>query len=205
MDGSELNKGVKPTLFTYRDWACPPTRAKFSYLSYSRKIAVRTFPFLLKYVQIGPARARLLHPTTDFLEHASRKDLNDLSLVFELSFGKTRLILPGDIDSIVEKSIIPRLEPNFMTLLVAAHHGSSRSSCEEFLDALHPVAVLFSCGYDNLFHFPATVVLDRCAARKIQTYRTDRDGDLQAVSDGVKWTVTPETGRNGDAKGKREE
>ena len=181
------------------------TRRRLSEIASRRKIAIRTIPFLLKDVQIGAARARLLHPTTDFLEHASRKDLNDLSLVFELSFGKTRVILPGDIDSSVEKSIIPRLQANLLTLLVAAHHGSRRSSCEEFLDALRPVAVICSCGYDNLFHFPAPVVLERCAARKIQAYRTDRDGDIQAVSDGVRWTVTAENARNGDTKGKREE
>ena len=41
------------------------------------------------------------------------------------------------------------------TLLVAGHHGSRYSSSEEFLDALRPGAIVFSCGYDNQFGFPA--------------------------------------------------
>ncbi len=168
------------------------TLRRINEITSRRKIAIRTFPSLEKDVQIGPAGVRLLHPPTEFLEHASRKDLNDLSLVFEVSFGKTRVILPGDIDSKIEKSIIPRLPKDMLTLLVAAHHGSGHSSCGEFLDALRPVAVIFSCGYDNIFHFPAPAVLKRCAKRNIPIYRTDLQGAIHAVSDGRKWTVSGE-------------
>ncbi|MGC8490425.1 MAG: ComEC/Rec2 family competence protein, partial [Syntrophobacteraceae bacterium] len=166
------------------------TRHLLEKIAVRRKIAVRTFPALFQEVRIGPATVRLLHPTADFLAHASRKDLNDLSLVFDISFGKTRVILPGDIDATIEQSIVPRLEGNMRTLLVAAHHGSRRSSCGPFLDALHPVAVVFSCGFDNLFHFPAPVVLKRCAKRNIPTYRTDMNGAVPAVSNGRTWTVS---------------
>lgn len=168
------------------------TRHLLEKIALRRKIVVRTFPALFQEVRIGPAAVRLLHPTADFVAHASRKDLNDLSLVFDVSFGKTRVILPGDIDAKLEQSIIPRLEGDMLTLLVAAHHGSRRSSCGEFLDALHPVAVVFSCGYDNLFHFPAPAVLKRCAKRNIPVYRTDLQGDVQAVSNGRAWTVSSE-------------
>ncbi len=157
-----------------------------------RKIRVRTFPALFQEMRIGPATVRLLHPTADFITHASRKDLNDFSLVFDISFGKTRVILPGDIDATIEQSIVPHLQGDMRTLLVAAHHGSRRSSCGPFLDALHPVAVVFSCGYDNLFHFPAPVVLKRCAKRNIPVYRTDLQGAIHAVSNGSKWTVGSE-------------
>jgi competence protein ComEC len=172
------------------DYTPTVIRRRLNEIAAKRKIAIRTFPRLLEGEHIGSAVVRLLHPTPDFLEHAPRKDLNDLSLVFEISFGNTRVILPGDIDSTVERSIIPRLDGKKLTLLVAAHHGSRRSSCEEFLDALRPVAVVFSSGYANLFHFPSPVVLDRCRAKNIPIYRTDRDGEVQAVSDGLRWRIT---------------
>ncbi len=167
-------------------------RRRLNEIALKRKIAIRTFPSLLKDVHIGPAEVRLLHPTTDFFQHASRKELNDLSLAFAISFGKTRVILPGDIDSRVEKSIIRRLKGGMLTLLVAAHHGSRNSSCGQFLDALNPVAVVFSCGYDNVFHFPAPAVLKRCARRNIPAYRTDVNGDVRALSDGSNWKITSE-------------
>ncbi|MDR3569234.1 MAG: DNA internalization-related competence protein ComEC/Rec2 [Syntrophobacteraceae bacterium] len=181
------------------DYEATVTRRRLNEIASKQKIAIRTFPDLLKEVKIGSARVRLLHPGADFIEQASRKDLNDLSLVFEISFGKTRVILPGDIDSTIEKSIIPRIDKNRPTLLVAAHHGSRRSSCEEFLDALRPVAVVFSCGYENLFHFPAPVVLKRCAKRNIPIYRTDLQGDVRAVSDGSTWSLTTEVAKDGHA------
>lgn len=156
----------------------------------NQKIAIRAFPSLFKSVTIGPATVRLLHPTRDFLDNGSPKNLNELSLVLEISFGNTRVILPGDIDARVEKTIIPHLGANMQTLLVAAHHGSSHSTCKEFLDALHPVALIFSCGYDNIFHFPAPAVLRRCASRNIPIYRTDLQGDVHAVSNGQGWTIT---------------
>jgi competence protein ComEC len=165
-------------------------------IALKRKIKIRTFPDLIKDMQIGQARIRLLHPTRDFLEDESRGDLNELSLVLEISFGETRVILPGDIGRSVEESIIPDLDGRMLTLLVAAHHGSRYSNSEEFLDALRPRAIVFSCGYDNQFGFPAPAVIERCVARNIPVYRTDLQGAVHAVSDGRKWTITPEADRD---------
>jgi competence protein ComEC len=161
-------------------------------IALKRKIKIVSFPDLFAGEQIGLTRIRLLHPTRDFLEQQSRDDLNELSLVLEISFGETRVILPGDIGRSVEESIIPTLGRPMTTLLVAAHHGSRYSNSEEFLDALRPRAIVFSCGQDNQFGFPAHDVIERCNDRNIPIYRTDINGAVHAVSDGVKWTVRSE-------------
>ena len=161
-------------------------------IALKRKINVRTFPDLFKDVQIGRTRIRLLHPTQDFLEHESKKDLNEVSLVLEISFGETMVILPGDAGRRVEDLIIPGLEGRMRTLLIAGHHGSRYSNSEEFLDALRPEAIVCSCGYDNQFGFPATDTIQRCAERNIPLYRTDLQGAVHAVSDGRKWTISSE-------------
>jgi competence protein ComEC len=162
-------------------------------IALKRKIKIRTFPDLLKDVQIEQTRIRLLHPTPDFLKYDSLRDLNQVSLVLEISYGQTRVILPGDIGAGIEESIIPALCGGSMkTLLVAAHHGSRYSSCEEFLDALRPAAIVFSCGYDNQFGFPASETIERCAERNIPMYRTDLQGAVHAVSDGREWTIVTE-------------
>ena len=173
-------------------------------IALKRGIKVRTFPDLFKDVQIGRARIRLLHPTRDFLEHESQKDLNEVSLVLEISFGETRVILPGDIGRSVEELIIPALEGGMRTLLIAAHHGSRHSNSEEFLDALRPRAIVFSCGYDNPFGFPAEAAVQRCAERNIPMYRTDLQGAVHAVSDGLRWTITTESDRNINAQKNQE-
>ena len=165
-------------------------------IALKRKIKIRTFPDLFKDVQIGQTRIRLLHPTRESLEHESQRDLNEVSLVLEISFGQTRVILPGDAGRIAEDLIIPALDGRMRTLLVAGHHGSRYSSSEEFLDALRPVATVCSCGYDNQFGFPAPAVIERCAVRNIPMYRTDINGAVHAVSDGLKWTITTEADRD---------
>ena len=180
------------------------THCGLSEIASNQKIRVRTFPDLFTDVQIGRVRLRLLHPTADFLAKGTRGGLNDLSLVLEISCGQTRVILPGDIGRNVEDLIIPALEGPMQTLLVAAHHGSRNSNSAEFLDALSPIAVVFSCGYENQFGFPAPAAVQRCAARNIPMYRTDIDGAVHAVSDGLKWTITTESDRNSNAQKNRE-
>ncbi len=161
-------------------------------IAVKRKIPIRTIPDLFQDVQIGGVRVRLLHPNPVFLGSKLKNDLNQVSLVLEISYGETRVILPGDIGRGVEELIIPALQGRMRTLLVAAHHGSRYSSCEEFLDALRPEAVVFSCGYDNQFGFPAAAAVQRCAERNIPMYRTDLQGAVHAVSDGKNWTVRSE-------------
>ncbi|SPF39873.1 hypothetical protein SBDP1_270022 [Syntrophobacter sp. SbD1] len=39
-------------------------------------------------------------------------------------------------------------------------------------------------------------MLERCAKRNIPIYRTDTEGAVHAVSDGLKWTITTEAGRD---------
>jgi competence protein ComEC len=160
-------------------------------IALKRKIKIRSFPDLFSDVQSGPARIRLLHPTPEFLANGPKKDLNDDSLILEISWGETRVILPGDSGRKIELSIIPALgEATMQTLLVGAHHGSRNSNSEEFLDALHPIAIVFSCGSDNQFGFPAPAAIERCAERNIPVYRTDLQGAVHAVSDGHKWTIS---------------
>ena len=49
---------------------------------------------------------------------------------------------------------------------------------------------------DNPFGFPAHEVIEHCAARNTPMYRTDLQGAVRAVSDGLNWTITTESDRN---------
>jgi beta-lactamase superfamily II metal-dependent hydrolase len=42
------------------------------------------------------------------------------------------------------------------------------------------------------FGFLASEVLERCTERNIPVYRTDAQGAVHAVSDGLKWTISSE-------------
>jgi competence protein ComEC len=185
------------------DPAAEETRRCLDEIALKRKIKIRTFPELLADLQIGRTRIRLLHPSLSAIKDL-KGNLNETSLVLEISFGETRVIMPGDAGRTAEDLIIPALGGRMTTLLIAGHHGSRYSSSEEFLDALHPGAIVCSCGYDNQFGFPAKAVIERCAERNIPMYRTDLQGAVHAISDGLKWTITAESDMYINAQKNRE-
>lgn len=160
-----------------------------------RGIKVRSFPDLLDEVRIGDVRINVRHPSPEFIELRTGASLNDVSLVIEVVFGQTALVLPGDIGAGIEVAVAGGFEKDRRVLLVAPHHGSEHSNSAELLDELRPIGVVFSCGYANQFGFPAPGALRRYEERKIKTYRTDLDGAVHAVSDGRQWTITTEEGR----------
>ncbi|MFZ2447286.1 MAG: DNA internalization-related competence protein ComEC/Rec2 [Syntrophobacteraceae bacterium] len=160
-----------------------------------RNIRVRSFPELGDEIRIGEARVRVIHPGPYYRDRRELYNLNDLSLVIEVVFGETALILPGDIGRDIEIAIAPGFRQGRRVLLVSPHHGSEYSNSGEFLDALRPRAVVFSCGYGNQFGFPAPGALRRCGERNIGTFRTDLDGMVHAVSDGRQWTISAEERR----------
>jgi len=157
-----------------------------------RGIPIRTYPALEEVFKIGDSVIRVCHPTQDFLKTGIYGDLNACSLVLEIAYGETSVILPGDIGRDVETGLLPVLQKDRRVLLLAPHHGSANSNSPELLDALRPQAVIFSCGYRNRFGFPAQAVLQRCAERNIPTFRTDLEGAVHAISDGHRWTISGE-------------
>ncbi|MCE5336205.1 MAG: DNA internalization-related competence protein ComEC/Rec2, partial [Desulfobacteraceae bacterium] len=163
-----------------------------------RGIPLRAFPALRKEAHVGGSRVRVIHPDRGPHEDTAR-DLNSTSMVIEIAFGETAVVLPGDIGRDVERQILSRFDAKKRVLLVSPHHGSEHSNCEELLDTLRPQAIVFSCGYENRYGFPAQTVLKRCADRQLPAYRTDLQGAVHAVSDGSGWTITTEADRRGHA------
>jgi len=63
-----------------------------------------------------------------------------------------------------------------------------------FLQRLRPAAVLVSAGRGNLYGHPTPEVLARYRAVGAQVFRTDRDGQVELVTDGESLDVTTFTG-----------
>lgn len=136
------------------------------------------------HLRIGGAEVHVWHPP---LPEWERQDVrNDDSIVLEIRFGGASIVLPGDIGREIEDAIAAKFEPAGFRVLKAAHHGSATSSSAEFLDALRPTAVLFSCGRDNVFGHPAPQVVRRYEQRGAAIFRTDQDGAIGLETDG-KW------------------
>ena len=83
----------------------------------------------------------------------------------------------------------------------AGHHGSRTSSSEELLNAASPAFAVISCGEGNSYGHPHARTLNEFRQRGIQVFRTDEQGTIEAVTDGVtiKWNCSPsETWKTGN-------
>ena len=150
--------------------------------SYGMKITMLSAPDDFSF---GGANFRVLSPPPGW--ELKDKVRNQDSLVLHVSYGKTSALITGDADKRMERMMLaanPRA-----TLLHVAHNGSATSTSAEFLQAVGPEYAVISVGARNQFRHPRQEVLERLAAQRVLTYRTDVNGAASFFLDGAK--VTP--------------
>jgi len=122
------------------------------------------------------------------LENMEGKDLkntsNDTCVVSKLIFGKSSFLFTGDISSAAEKEIAGSGENISSDVLKVAHHGSKYSTSDLFLENVKPKIAVISVGAKNTYGHPTSEVLQRLENFGIKILRTDKDGDINLVSDG---------------------
>lgn len=131
------------------------------------------------------------------------EEVNDTSAVLYLEYAQTRFLFTGDIGERVESDIIKNclvlgkdayfyqtelngvelaLTPNLFNIdvLKISHHGSSKSSTEEFLQLVSPKHAVISVGKGNLYGHPSPTVISRITAANAncKILRTDVQGDI---------------------------
>jgi len=113
------------------------------------------------------------------------EELNNSSVILRVAYGKTSFLFTGDAEQ-EELSAIMAKTPEKLNadVLKAAHHGSSGSLPPAFLEAVSPEYAMISCGIGNSYGHPhkeALMLLDEAG---VLIFRTDRLGNILAVSDG---------------------
>lgn len=141
-------------------------------------------------LKLGDANIRIIYSGDE------TNDINDSSIVLKLTFGDNSFLLTGDATSNVEKQIVN--ENIKSDVLKVAHHGSTYSSTDEFLDSVDAKYAVISVGRNNTYNHPSNRTLDKLNKRNIKVYRTDLDGTITFTSDGKNLSVqTLETDTNG--------
>ncbi len=109
-------------------------------------------------------------------------DTNNRSCVLMIS-GRHRVLLPGDIESAREYSLVKTHGDTLRAdVLLAPHHGSDTSSSRRFIEQVSPRHVIFTLSRGNRWGFPSPRVLSRYAGAGVAQYRSDRDGAITVVS-----------------------
>ena len=117
-------------------------------------------------------------------------NVNEESLVFQLTYGSFSMLFMADAGFAAEQKIIDNGDTIDSTVLKVGHHGSRYSTKPEFLDRVNPRLALVSAGSGNRFGLPSRRTIDLLASRNIPLYRTDRDGSIELISDGATWRLT---------------
>ena len=122
----------------------------------------------------GGLEATVLSPMPGYANPGAAR--NDDSLVMQLDWGRSSVLLEGDAEAPSEAAMVAsgRLRP--VTLLKVGHHGSRTSTNPEFLAAVAPRDAVISVGQHNTFGHPRAEVLERLEAAHTRTFRTDREG-----------------------------
>jgi competence protein ComEC len=145
-------------------------------------------------LDLGDVELRVHHPPLPAWER--QKVRNDDSLVIEVRYGQVSMLLTGDIGREVEQALIPTLDLLPIVVLKSPHHGSGTSSSQEFVNALKPRIVVISCGRANPYGHPLPYVIDRYRTAGSQIFRTDRDGQIELITNGQDVEVHTFSGRH---------
>lgn len=117
-------------------------------------------------------------------ESLNISDVNEVSTVLLMSYGKFEALFTGDISAREELAILKGGLITDIDLLKVAHHGSKFASSSEFLEVTKPELALISSGRKNRFGHPTSEVLMRLDAVGAKILRTDELGDVVVGTDG---------------------
>lgn len=143
---------------------------------YERSFETRTQLLRGDVLDIDGVSFEVLWPVSP----GSGRDLNNASLVLAVSFGGSKVLLTGDIESQPQASLL-ELEPDLHAdVLKVPHHGAATSSAA-FLDAVGARLAVISVGAGNRFGHPASSTLE--ALGDTAVLRTDLHGTITVTID----------------------
>lgn len=125
----------------------------------------------------------IIYPHESFLGRAV-ENLNNSSIVAELTFKDNSFLFTGDIEREVEDALLPDLSGP-VDVYKSAHHGSDTSNSKVFLDIIRPSLIVISAGKENSFGHPSRRVIKRFERLAgAQTFLTSETGTITLVSNG---------------------
>ena len=135
---------------------------------------------------VGKLRLELL-----MVPEAENEGGNDDSMIVRLDYGDCSMLLTGDAVAESEERLLGMVpeEKLRVDLLKVAHHGSSGSSSESFLQRVSPRIAVISCGNGNPFSHPHEELLNRLRSINADIYRTDLNGTLRFFCDGSTFSL----------------
>ena len=90
-------------------------------------------------------------------QNDNAEELNETSIVIEMTFGKLKYLFAADMEVANEES----RTWNDIDVLKVAHHGSVYTTTKPFLKQVKPEIAIITCGKNNEYYYPHEKVLKR--------------------------------------------
>ena len=140
-------------------------------------------------IQDGELRFSCVYPASQEVDYSDfkKEDRNNSSLVLLMQYQEFEMLFTGDVEMAGEHEIVNYVQEltdqslfqdDRIDVLKVAHHGSSGSSCEEFLEAIRPKISLISCGKNNSYGHPHTETLERLEDCGTKIFSTVDSGEI---------------------------
>lgn len=143
-----------------------------------------TIPKPRDRMTFGDAQVQVLGPVKSYA------DTNNTSLVLMVTYGETRFLFTGDMETPAETDLLDAGTDVRADVLKVGHHGSDTSSGYRFLYRVAPTYAVISVGEGNSYGHPCEPILSRLKDADATIYRTDKLGTILACSDGKDITFT---------------
>ena len=150
-----------------------------------------TVPKVGDSFNLGSATVQIIGPI------AKSDNENNNSIVLRIVYGQTSFLFAGDAEREEEQDILSSGYSLESTVLKVGHHGSDGTTSYPWLREIHPEYAVISVGDNNSYGHPTENTLSRLRDAEVKVFRTDMQGDIVCVSDGIK--VSFEVSRNPNA------
>lgn len=133
-------------------------------------------------IELGnDAFLRILFPDRDVAGIES----NAASIVAQLVYGETEVMLTGDAPKAIEEYLVTIEEDGLESdILKVGHHGSDTSTAPAFVGFANPQFSVISAGADNQYGHPHQSVLDVLKRFETEIFSTAESGTVIFTSDG---------------------
>jgi len=123
-------------------------------------------------------------------------DLNNNSLVLQLTYGNYEFLFTGDCEKKAEYELLYSGFSSDIDVLKVAHHGSKDSTTQKFLTTTAPEYSVISCGAENDYGHPNAEALERLKDCGTKILVTAECGTVVFETDGEKLIYHTEKGES---------
>ena len=111
----------------------------------------------------------------------SNSNLNNVSAVVRITYGKTVMLFTGDAEHVIENQLLNSGVD--ADVLKVGHHGAGSASSSSFIKAVSPDIAVISVGEGNSYGHPHADTLAILNEVGANIYRTDEQGTIVVTAD----------------------